>query len=98
MPSLLAARAAIVVAAFAVPAQAQRLTHRDLSYPIARTIAEAAIESCGAKSYQVSAVVVDRAGEVMVAMRVDGVGLHTMENARRNAYPALSFRTSTTAY
>ena len=99
MASLLAARTGFVaVAALALPAQAQLLTHRDLSYPIARTIAEAAIESCGAKSYQVSAVVVDRAGEVMVAMRADGAGPHTMENARRKAYTALSFRTSTAAY
>jgi uncharacterized protein GlcG (DUF336 family) len=99
MSSLLAARATIaVVVALALPAQAELLTHRDLSYPIARTIAEAAIESCGAKSYQVSAVVVDRAGEVMVAMRADGAGPHTMENARRKAYTARSFRTSTTAY
>src|SRR6266850_7399800 len=79
-------------------AQAQLLTHRDLSYPMAKTIAETAIESCKAKGYAVSAVVVDRAGEVIVAMRADNAGLHTMENARRKAYTARSFRTSTTAY
>src|SRR6201996_9105713 len=82
----------VFVGSLAVPAQAQLLTHRDLSYPMARTIAEAAIESCGAKGYAVSAVVVDRAGEVMVAMRADGAAPHTMENARRKAYTALSFR------
>jgi uncharacterized protein GlcG (DUF336 family) len=99
MPSSHAARAAIAVAAaLAVPAQAQLLTHRDISYPMARTIAEAAIDSCGAKGYAVSAVVVDRAGEVMVAMRADNAGPHTMENARRKAYTALSFRTATSAY
>ena len=99
MPSLLVASAAIVVAAaLAVPAQAQLVTHRDLSYPIARTIAEAAIESCGANGYAVSAVVVDRAGEVMVAMRADNAGPHTMENARRKAYTTLSFRVATSAY
>ena len=99
MPSSLAAGAAIAVAvALAVPAQAQLLTHRDISYPMARTIAEAAIDSCGAKGYAVSAVVVDRAGEVMVAMRADNAGPHTMENARRKAYTALSFRTATSAY
>jgi uncharacterized protein GlcG (DUF336 family) len=87
------------VAAFSIgSAHAQLLTHRDLSYPIARVIAEAAIESCGAKGYAVSAVVVDRAGEVMVAMRADNAGPHTMENARRKAYTARSFRTSTSAY
>jgi uncharacterized protein GlcG (DUF336 family) len=87
-----------LAATLAVPANAQLLTHRDLSYPIARTIAETAIESCGAKGYAVSAVVVDRAGEVIVAMRADNAGPHTMENARRKAYTARSFRTSTTAY
>jgi uncharacterized protein GlcG (DUF336 family) len=99
MPSSFVVHAGIIVAAvLAVPAQAQLLTHRDLSYPIARIIAETAIESCGAKTYAVSAVVVDRAGEVIVAMRADNAGPHTMENARRKAYTALSFRTPTSAY
>jgi uncharacterized protein GlcG (DUF336 family) len=84
--------------ALALPARAQLIPHRDLSYPMARTIAEAAIESCGAKGYAVSAVVVDRAGEVMVAMRADGAGPHTMENARRKAYTALTFRVPTSDY
>src|SRR6201995_541948 len=97
--SLFAHIATICIAgAVAVPAQAQLLPHRDLSYPMARTIAEAAIDSCGAKGYAVSAVVVDRAGEVMVAMRADGAAPHTMENARRKAYTALSFRMSTSDY
>ncbi len=88
----------LAAAVIAGPAQAQLLTHRDLSYPLALTIAQAAIESCGAKGYPVSAVVVDRAGETMVALRADGAGPHTMENARRKAYTALSFRTATSAY
>jgi len=89
---------AIAVTPASTVAQAQLLTHRDLSYPIARVIAEAAIESCGAKGYAVSAVVVDRAGEVMVVLRADNAGPHTMENARRKAYTARSFRTPTSAY
>ncbi len=79
-------------------AHAQLLTHRDLSYAMAKTIAETAIDSCAAKGYGVSAVVVDRDGEVIIAMRADNAGPHTMENARRKAYTARSFRTSTTAY
>src|ERR1700759_952347 len=97
--SLFAHIATICIAgAVAVPAQAQLLPHRDLSYSMAKTIAETAIDSCAAKGYAVSAVVVDRAGEVIVAMRADNAGPHTMENARRKAYTARSFRTSTTAY
>jgi uncharacterized protein GlcG (DUF336 family) len=82
----------------ALPAQAQLLTHRDLSYAMAKTIAEAAIESCGSHGYAVAAVVVDRGGDTIVAMRADNAGLHTMENARRKAYTARTFRQSTTAY
>jgi uncharacterized protein GlcG (DUF336 family) len=87
-----------LLAAAVSPADAQLLTHRDLSYAIARTIAEAAIENCQAKGFGVSAVVVDRDGEVIVALRGDNAAPHTMENARRKAYTALSFRTSTTEY
>jgi uncharacterized protein GlcG (DUF336 family) len=86
------------VAALGTAAQAQLLTHRDLSYSTAKTIAETAVESCTAKGYRVSAVVVNRAGEVIVALHGDDAGPHTMENARRKAYTALSFRTSTAEY
>ena len=91
---------ALVGAASAVVplAQAQLLTYRDLSYAMAKTIAESAIDACAAKGYAVAAVVVDRAGEVIVAMRADNAGPHTIENARRKAYTARSFRISTTAY
>lgn len=94
----LVAAAGALPAAVVIPALAQPITHHDLSYPMARTIAEAAIDSCGAKGYAVSAVVVDRAGEVLVAMRADGAAPHTMENARRKAYTALSFRVATSDY
>jgi uncharacterized protein GlcG (DUF336 family) len=80
------------------PAHAQLLTHRDLSYAVAKTIAETAIASCTAEGYRVSAVVVDRAGETVIALRGDNASPHTMENARRKAYTALSFRLSTTEY
>ena len=79
-------------------AHAQLITHRDISYAIAKTIAEMAIDSRKANGYPVSAVVVHRAGEIVVALRGDNAGPHTMENARRKAYTARSFRTSTAAY
>jgi uncharacterized protein GlcG (DUF336 family) len=99
MPRLLLHLVAIGALIASVPvAHAQLLTHRDLSYAMAKTIAETAIDNCAAKGYAVSAVVVDRDGEVLVAMRADNAGPHTMENARRKAYTARSFRTSTAAY
>jgi len=89
---------AIVFSAETSAAHAQLLPRRDLSYSIAKTIAETAIENCTAGGYRVSAVVVDRDGETIVALRGDNASPHAMENARRKAYTALSFRTSTTAY
>src|SRR5271168_5231969 len=89
---------AIVFGAEASATHAQLLPRRDLSYSIAKTIAETAIESCTARGYAVSAVVVDRDGETIVALRGDNAGPHTMENARRKAYTARSFRVPTTDY
>src|SRR4029077_17915978 len=85
-------------ASVVIPPQRQLLSHRDLSYPMARTIAEAAIESCGGKGYAVSVVVVDRAGEVMVGMGADNAGPHTMGDWRRKTNTARSFRIATSAY
>jgi uncharacterized protein GlcG (DUF336 family) len=94
-------RRALLVAvgcALGFPASAQLLARKDLSYAVARIIAETAMESCAGKGYAVAVVVVDRAGETVVALRGDNAGPHTMENARRKAYTARSFRQSTAAY
>jgi uncharacterized protein GlcG (DUF336 family) len=80
------------------PARAELLVHHDLPYAVALTIASGTVESCAAKGYAVSVVVVDRDGETIVAIRGNNAAPHTMENARRKAYTALSFRVSTTAY
>ena len=99
MPAFRTSAALIVLAcAAALPASAQLLARKDLSYAVAKTIAETAMASCTAQGYAVSAVVVDRAGETLVALRGDNAGPHTMENARRKAYTARSFRQPTAAY
>src|ERR1700716_3422203 len=89
----------LVVAALAcliaAPAGAQLIQRRDLSYAIAKTIAENALADCKARGYAVAVVVVDRGGDTMVARRADDAGPHTMENARRKAYTARTFRMTT---
>ena len=74
------------------------LVHHDLPYAAALTIAQAAVESCMAKGYPESAVVVDRDGETIVAIRGDNAQPYTMENARRKAYTAANFRIPTAEY
>jgi len=95
---MFASRVAITLTVLVGPAQAEMLVHHDLPYAVALTIAQAAVESCTAKGYPESAVVVDRDGETIVAIRGDNAAPHTMENARRKAYTAMSFQTSTTEY
>lgn len=83
---------------FAASANAQLIEHKDLSYDIAKTIAEDAIAACNAKGYATSAVVVDRDGDTIVAMRADKASPHTFENARRKAYTAMTFKQRTADY
>ena len=81
-----------------LPAGAALIMHKDLSLDIAKTIAEGAIAACNAKGYGTSAVVVDRDGMTIVAMRADTASPHTMENARRKAYTAMTFKQPTAEY
>jgi len=80
------------------PARAEMLVHHDLPAAVAVTIAQAAIESCVAKGYPESAVVVDREGETIVAIRGDNAQPYTVENARRKAYTAMNFRIPSADY
>jgi uncharacterized protein GlcG (DUF336 family) len=76
-------------------ANAQVLNHKDLSLAMATTIALTAIETCKANGYNVSAHVLGREGQVIVALRNEGAGLATWENSMKKAYTARTFgRTS----
>src|ERR1700740_2320212 len=74
------------------PARAQLLSPKDLSAAIAVDIAQTAMATCSANGYRVSATVVGRNGEVLVQIRGDGTGPHTMENSIKKAFTARTFR------
>ena len=78
--------------ALAAPASAQLLARKDLSANMALTIAQTAIATCTAQGYRVSATIVGRNGEVLVQVRGDGTGPHTMENSFKKAFTARTFR------
>jgi uncharacterized protein GlcG (DUF336 family) len=82
----------------ALPASAQLLQRKELSYDVAKTIAENALADCKARGYPVSVVVVDRGGNTAVALRDDNASVHTMENARRKAYTAMTFKMTTAEF
>jgi len=73
-------------------ASAELLARKDLSANTAITIAQTAIATCTANGYRVSATVVGRNGEVIVQIRGDGTGPHTMENSFKKAYTSRTFR------
>jgi uncharacterized protein GlcG (DUF336 family) len=88
----LAAIAVASTCAFAQAASAELLQHKDLSASIAMTIVQTAIETCKANGYAVSTTVVGRNGEIIVQVRGDNTGPHTIENSFRKAYTARTFR------
>jgi len=81
-----------LLALLATPASAQLLNHKDLSMATALTIATTAIETCKGQGYRVSATVVGRNGEVVVQLRGDDTGPHTIENSQKKAYTSRTFR------
>ncbi|MFN3750507.1 MAG: GlcG/HbpS family heme-binding protein [Thiobacillus sp.] len=72
--------------AAALPAHAADLLPvRQIGLELARDIAMASVEACRKDGYNVSAVVLDRAGNVQVALRDSLAARHTLEIAERKA-------------
>jgi len=92
----LATMAAIVFCSAGTPALGEDiLQQKNISLGLAREAAAAALESCSAKGWKVSAAVVDRAGDIKALLRGDGAGPHTLDSSRRKAYTAASMREGT---
>ena len=78
------------------PVSAQGVVmQRNLSLPMAKAIAEAALAECKSKGFNTSVAVVDRAGQVLVILRDEQSTAQTAEMARRKAYTARMFRVTT---
>jgi uncharacterized protein GlcG (DUF336 family) len=86
------------VCALIAPVSAQVVSLRHVSQKMASTIADTALATCESKGYKISVVVVDRSGETIVSIRGDGSSPHTLENARRKAYTAMTFRRSSAEF
>lgn len=84
--------AAALAAAVPLTAQAQILTERNISLQLALSIANAAIAACKADGYDVTAAVVDRAGDLKVLLRADTANPHNADLARRKAYTSRTFK------
>ena len=71
------------------------IMQRNLSLGLAKSIAEATLAECSSKGFHTAVAVIDRAGQVLVIMRDEQAGPETAEMARRKAYTARMFRTTT---
>jgi len=71
------------------------IMQRNLSLGLAKSIVEATLAECSSKGFHTAAAVIDRAGQILVVMRDEQAGPETAEMARRKAYTARMFRTTT---
>ena len=86
--------ASALACGLAGPANAQLLTHKDISLAMATTIARATIDACKAQGYNVSVHVLGREGQLVLAVRNENAGLATFENSMKKAYTARTYRKS----
>ena len=94
-----------LVVALSTPALAPVLANEDealvsfkvMTLETAQELAQATLDDCRKRGYQVAVSVVDRSGVLQVTLRDRFAGAHTPETARRKAWTAVSFRTDTLA-
>ena len=84
-PSSLLVASLTAVSLNAVAAQPDLMPVKQIGLELARDIAMGAVEACRQNGYNVSAVVLDRAGNVQVALRDTLSARHTLEIAERKA-------------
>ena len=66
-----------------------------LPLSLAEKAAVAALDKCAAGGHKVSVAVVDRSGNLIVLLRDDGAGPHTVDSSSRKAYTSASLRRPT---
>ena len=72
-------------------------SEKNMTLDLANQVAAAAVASCAASGYAVTATVVDRAGGVRAVQRADNAGPHTLASSERKAWTSASARSNTLA-
>jgi uncharacterized protein GlcG (DUF336 family) len=76
--------------------QAQVLMEKNISMQLAMAAFQGAVEECKKSgSNDITVAVVDRAGQVALLARANNASPHNLELARRKAYTARTFRSTT---
>jgi len=84
--------AAAIAVALPLSVSGQVLTERNISLQLALQIAQAAMAACKTDGFDVTAAVVDRAGDLKVLLRADTANPHNADLARRKAYTSRTFK------
>jgi uncharacterized protein GlcG (DUF336 family) len=71
-------------------------THR-IPVALAMEAVSETIAACAKQGYRETAVVLDADGAIIVAVRGDGAGIHTLDSAHDRAYTSVSFKNDTIA-
>ena len=91
--------AAIAFALVGSSASAQILMEKNISMQIAMAAFQGAVAECKKSgSNDISVAVVDRAGQVALLARANNASPHNLELARRKAYTARTFRSTSMAW
>jgi uncharacterized protein GlcG (DUF336 family) len=72
-------------------------TERNMSLDLANQLAAATVASCLAGGHNVTAAVVDRAGQLRALHRADNAGPHTISAAQAKAFTSASAKNNTLA-
>ena len=93
---MMASVMALLVMTGAAKAEDEALVSFKVMTPeVALELAQATLNDCRKRGFQVAVSVVDRFGVLQVTLRDRFAGPHTPETARRKAWTAVSFRTDT---
>ena len=95
VPKMALAAAGAIIGASASLADTLQ-THR-IPAALAVEAANETVATCARQGYHETAVVLDADGTIIVALRGDGAGIHTLDSAHDKAYTSVSFKNDTIA-
>ena len=76
---------------------ADTLTTHRIPAALAVEATNETVAACARQGYRETAVVLDADGAIIVALRGDGAGIHTLDSAHDKAYTSVSFKNDTLA-
>ena len=91
------AAVALACAALGTSVGAQTLQVHRIPAALAVEAATETIAECAKQGYHETAVVLDADGAIIVSLRGDGTGIHSLDSAHDKAYTSVSFKSDTLA-